>query len=108
MKESDVTAHVNRFAALHSQVSSCGIAAVLDQCTAWNSGLQNLKSFLKQHREWKKTMWKHSRFLGLHSILNDLKDFLQGLCQITPAPSLRILFARSEFFQNQAFIRVRV
>ncbi|CAK0864703.1 unnamed protein product [Prorocentrum cordatum] len=98
VKESMFTDIVRRWSNLHSEFGAQGLHSLVESVEAYDVGLRRVKSFLKEHRDYRKTRFNIDRFKTLHERLEQVEQFFVTTCSIEVAPTLQLEFAKSKYF----------
>ena len=99
LKESSITAPLQKVSAMQTEAGANGDKEVHDLAEGWAISLLHAKSFLKLHREYVKAREKLLRLKDLGRHLVPLNDRLQQ-CHIEVAPTLGILLCKIKFYED--------
>ena len=98
-KESWFTKPLSKLHGVKDEASQQGKKDIVDRCASWTSVLNNVKCFLKKHREYEKSNKGHAKHMGLASALLPMIEGLATVCKIAPAESLELFRFKIMLFQ---------
>jgi hypothetical protein len=100
IKESTITGFLQKIHALHDEVSILGQKDIIVKCEEWIFGLSAVKSFLKSHRDWRKSNSKLPKFMEMLEPLVKFDTFMRETMQVAPSSTIALMLHKLRFFDE--------
>ena len=99
-RESGFTKHVEKMSGLVTQASSLGEANVVSEAGDWAKGLESGKNFMRAHRDWAKSNFKHGKLMDCFEFLTGFQNFLSTIVHLESYPTFDLLVLKCGFFDK--------